>query len=70
MALGMFDHDALVGRWRLSTRSDATFDETRWQLVGILGADGFTQSDIRGMAISSVVPSMTEAWRGVAPNLT
>jgi len=69
VALGMFDHDELVGHWRLSTNPDATFDEARWQLVGILGADGFTQSDVRGVAISSVVPAMTAALRRVAPHL-
>ncbi len=70
VALGMFDHEELVGHWRVSTNPEATFDEARWQLVGILGADGFTQSDIRGVAISSVVPSMTAALRRVAPHLT
>jgi len=70
VALGMFDHEELVGHWRVSTNPEATFDEARWQLVGILGADGFTQSDIRGVAISSVVPAMTTAFRQVAPHLT
>lgn len=69
VALGMFDHEELVGHWRISTNSEATFDEARWQLVGILGADGFTQSDVRGVAISSVVPAMTTALRRVAPHL-
>ncbi len=70
VALGMFDHDELVGHWRVSTNPEATFDEARWQLLGILGADGFTPSDIRGVAISSVVPAMTAALRRVAPHLT
>jgi len=69
VALGMFDRAELVGHWRISTNSEATFDEARWQLVGILGADGFTQSDVRGVAISSVVPSMTTALRRVAPHV-
>jgi type III pantothenate kinase len=70
VALGMFDGETLVGHWRISTNADATFDEARWQLVGILGADGFTQSDVRGVAISSVVPAMTAALRRVAPHLS
>ena len=69
VALGMFDREDLVGHWRLSTNPLATFDEARWQLVGILGADGFTQSDVRGVAISSVVPAMTTALRRVAPHI-
>jgi len=70
VALGMFDHNELVGHWRISTNAQATFDEARWQLVGILGADGFTQSDVRGVAISSVVPTMTAALRRVAPHVS
>jgi type III pantothenate kinase len=70
VALGMFDREELVGHWRISTDPVATFDEARWQLVGILGADGFTQSDVRGVAISSVVPTMTAALRRVAPHLS
>ena len=70
VALGMFDREELVGHWRISTNAEATFDEARWQLVGILGADGFTQSDVRGVAISSVVPAMTSALRRVAPHLS
>jgi type III pantothenate kinase len=70
VALGMFDHEELVGHWRISTNPVATFDEARWQLVGILGADGFTQSDVRGVAIASVVPTMTAALRRVAPHLS
>jgi type III pantothenate kinase len=70
VALGMFNRHELVGHWRISTNPVATFDEARWQLVGILGADGFTQSDVRGVAISSVVPAMTAALRRVAPHLS
>jgi type III pantothenate kinase len=70
IALGMFDRLDLVGHWRISTNAQATFDEARWQIVGILGADGFTQSDVRGVAISSVVPAMTAALRRVAPHVS
>jgi type III pantothenate kinase len=70
VALGMFDGDDLIGHWRVSTNADATFDEVRWQMSGILGSDGFSQSDILGIAISSVVPSITTALRRVAPHIT
>jgi len=70
IALGLFDREQLVGHWRISTDPEATFDEARWQLVGILGADGFTADDIGGIAISSVVPAITGALRKVAPHLT
>lgn len=70
VGLGIFDHGELVGHWRISTNVNATVDEARWQLAGILGSDGFTQSDVGGIAISSVVPAMTSALRHVAPHLT
>ncbi|TDI53387.1 MAG: type III pantothenate kinase [Acidobacteria bacterium] len=70
IALGLFDDDDLVGHWRVSTDPNMTFDEARWQLVGILGADGFSQEDISGVSISSVVPAITSALRRVAPHLT
>jgi type III pantothenate kinase len=70
VALGMFDGDELVGHWRVSTEPEATVDEIRWQMTGILGADGFGGSDIRGVAISSVVPAMTSSLRRIIPDLT
>ncbi len=69
VALGMFDGDDLIGHWRVSTDATATFDELRWQLAGILGADGFTQSDIGGLCVSSVVPAITATIRRVAPHV-
>ena len=69
IALGMFDEDDLIGHWRVSTEPLATFDEIRWQLTGILGADGFAQSDILGVCVSSVVPAMTATIRRVAPHV-
>lgn len=70
IALGLFDGEQLVGHWRVSTNPEATFDEARWQLVGMLGADGFSADDVSGVAISSVVPAITGALRKVAPHLT
>jgi type III pantothenate kinase len=69
IALGMFDGDELIGHWRVSTDPEATFDEIRWQFAGILGADGFAQSDILGVCVSSVVPAMTATIRRVAPHV-
>ena len=69
VALGMFDGDELIGHWRVSTDATATFDELRWQLSGILGLDGFTQDDIDGLCVSSVVPAITATIRRVAPHV-
>jgi len=69
VALGIFDGDELVGHWRVSTDAEATVDEIRWQMTGILGADGFTGSDIGGVAISSVVPAVTTNLRRIVPHI-
>lgn len=70
VALGIFDGEELVGHWRVSTEAEATVDEIRWQMTGILGADGFTGADIGGVAISSVVPAVTTSLRRIIPDIT
>ncbi|MEZ5176330.1 MAG: type III pantothenate kinase [Acidimicrobiia bacterium] len=70
IALGMFDGDELIGHWRVATEPEATLDEIRWKMTGILGQDGFTQGDIEGLAISSVVPAVTTNLRRISHYLT
>jgi type III pantothenate kinase len=67
IALGMFERDELIGHWRVSTVPEATIDEIRWEMTGILGSDGFKPDDIDGVAISSVVPAVTTKLRRIAP---
>ncbi len=69
VALGMFRDEELVGHWRFSTK-EQTSDEMRWELLGVLALDGFTPSDIGGVVVSSVVPSITATMRSVAPALS
>jgi type III pantothenate kinase len=69
IAVGLFRNDELVGHWRFSTK-EQTSDEMRWELLGVLALDGFTPNDIGGVAVSSVVPSVTATMRLVAPALS
>ncbi|MGB9359465.1 MAG: type III pantothenate kinase [Acidimicrobiia bacterium] len=69
VAVGLFRESDLVGHWRFSTK-EQTSDEMRWELLGVLALDGFTPSDIGGVAVSSVVPSITATMRNVAPALS
>ncbi len=69
VAVGLFRQDELVGHWRFSTKQQ-TSDEMRWELLGVLALDGFTPADIEGVAVSSVVPSVTATMRCVAPALS
>ena len=69
IVVGMFDGDHLVGHWRFTTW-ERTADEMRWEVIGVLALDGFTPEDIKGVAISSVVPAVTTTLRTAAPALT
>ena len=69
VAVGLFRGTDLVGHWRFSTK-EQTSDEMRWELLGVLALDGFTPNDIGGVAVSSVVPSITATMRSVAPALS
>ncbi|MBN1999026.1 type III pantothenate kinase [candidate division KSB1 bacterium] len=59
IAVGMFQKEKLQAHWRISSTYKRTEDET-WILFKAICADyGFELSDIKGVAISSVVPDMT-----------
>ena len=60
---GTIDDD-LVDNWRVSTQSDRTSDEHALVIQEFLGFHGFSfDDDIDGIAISSVVPRSTAAFR-------
>lgn len=62
--LGVFDDTRLVERWRVSTHAGRTSDEAALLFSGLLGFRGLAfPDDIRGVVISSVVPSLTETLR-------
>ena len=56
---GVYDGPLLRAQWRLSTQRDRTADEFAVFLKLALEAKEFFFSDIKGVAISSVVPSLT-----------
>jgi len=58
---GVFDGETLVAQWRLSTQRERTSDEFAAFLFVALGARDLGFAEIRGVAISSVVPSLTPA---------
>ena len=62
--LGVFDGPELRWRWRVSTQPDRTPDELAIVIGGLLEqADLSFSSRVTGVAISSVVPSSTTAFR-------
>lgn len=56
---GVFDGATLRAHWRLSTHSERTADELAVFLRSAFQASDLAFSDIRGTALSSVVPALT-----------
>lgn len=63
-ALGLYDGRELVHGWRVATVKHHTADEIRAKLVSLLFADQIDACSVEGAALASVVPRLTEAWRG------
>jgi type III pantothenate kinase len=68
--IGMLGGDQVVGHWRLTTNAEQTEDELRITLKALFELDGFNRSDIEGVAVSSVVPALTAAFRTVGGHIT
>ncbi len=64
--LGLYEDEDLVGHWRLTTTKERTTDELRMWLKGMLELEGFHPQDVTGVALSSVVPSLTGPLRTIA----
>lgn len=64
--LGLFAGDELRASWRIATDTTITSDELHVKLDGLFGLRGREWGEISDVAISSVVPSLTEAWDDVS----
>ena len=71
---GVFDGDKLVASFRVSSRLSRTADEYGSVLVGLLSDKGIKKTDIDGIILSSVIPSlnytichMCEFFFGITP---
>jgi type III pantothenate kinase len=69
-ALGLLEGEKVVGHWRLTTVANRTEDELRIYLTGLLSLEGYKLSDVSGVALSSVVPALTAAFRTVSHSFT
>lgn len=62
--IGVFDGKELVERWRVTTVRERTADELALLLAGLLAFEGLElPGSISGVAVSSVVPRLTQALR-------
>lgn len=68
--IGLISEDELGGHWRVSTDASLTADEIRIKIAGLLEAEGRSWVDIERVIVSSVVPSLTDAYEDVAMRAT
>jgi type III pantothenate kinase len=59
--VGVFDGEVLRAHWRLTTTGTRTADEMRVLLVQLVSAEDISISAIDGVAICSVVPTVTRS---------
>ncbi|MBW3635577.1 MAG: type III pantothenate kinase [Armatimonadetes bacterium] len=59
LTAGLWDGADLAAQWRYATRRDATSDELAANFYASFQTGGFSFGDVAGVAISSVVPSLT-----------
>ncbi|CAN5512728.1 MAG: type III pantothenate kinase [Acidimicrobiia bacterium] len=67
--LGLYDGEQLAAHWRFTTARNRTEDELRMLFRAMLELDGFSEKDVTGVAVSSVVPAVTAALRTAAADL-
>jgi type III pantothenate kinase len=66
IVIGAFDGDRLTENWRVATVADRTADEYAVLLQGLLTRRSMSLADIRGVCVSSVVPSLTATFKELA----
>lgn len=68
-AIGLFTGPQLTGHWRMATDQQTTADEVHLTLHGLLELAGYRNEQISGMALSSVVPPLTDIWEEVSARI-
>jgi len=66
LCLGLFEGKILLRSWRLSTDVKKTEDEYLVMLGQLFEQQGFELSQLEGMILASVVPSINIIWRKLA----
>jgi type III pantothenate kinase len=65
-AVGLFSRDELAGSWRLATDVRMTGDEIGALLDQLLRLDGLSRDVVTGIAVSSVVPRLSNEYAAMA----
>lgn len=67
--MGLYRGEELLYMWRIATDKTSTSDELRLTLSGLLSNDCVKVSDIKGLALASVVPRLTTSWLEVSKRM-
>lgn len=62
ITMGVYDHDQLIGNYRLTTKFQRTSDEYGFMLLSFLNASSIQVEDIEDIMISSVVPKINYSF--------
>jgi type III pantothenate kinase len=65
ITLGIYDGERLAATWRVATVHDRMADEYGIALLQLMAHRGIAAPDITGVAIASVVPTLTGTYRSV-----
>jgi type III pantothenate kinase len=68
--IGLFEGEALGGHWRIATEAQATADEIRIKIGGLLESESLTWGHVERVIVSSVVPRLSEAYDEAARKAT
>jgi len=66
--VGLYDHENLKSHWKLSSKISRTSDECWILLRAWCEANGFILTEMEGLVISSVVPSLTAVFIELSRN--
>ncbi|MBI2935372.1 MAG: type III pantothenate kinase [Chloroflexi bacterium] len=66
ITMGLFQKETLKARWRIATDARRMADEYQALLQGLLQVKDFARTDIRGVALCSVVPPLTAVFEELA----
>jgi type III pantothenate kinase len=66
LTIGLYKKDELLWHWRLATDHKKMQDEYGLQLLGLLQHAGVQKNQLKGIAISSVVPQLTGKVRSAS----
>ncbi len=68
--LGLITDHGIEDRWRMATDAGLTSDEIRVKVGALLALDAHPWTDVEGVVIASVVPTLTAAYEELAERAT